>query len=97
VKADFLAEPKTLVWTEDHRTTWNDHGVNAVQYQTAKSLLLAIMLLQRTAYGRKALASHASNLPINSRDWPIFDRFMDELNINWQDGALLNLHVIGEI
>jgi len=97
VKADFLAEPKTLVWTEDHRTTWNDHGVNAVQYQTAKSLLLAIMLLQRTAYGREALASHASNLPINSRDWPIFDRFMDELNINWQDGALLNLHVIGEI
>ena len=88
-----MAEPETLVWTEDHAATWKKFGVNAVQYQTAKSLLLAIMLLQRTDYGRMPLSVNASNLPISSLDWPIFDRFMQELDINWQDGSHLNLHV----
>ena len=89
-----MAEPKTLVWTEDHHTTWQHFGVNAVQYQTAKSLLLAIMLMQRTDYGLMPLSLNASNLPISSGDWPIFDHFMHELDINWQDGAYLNLHTI---
>jgi hypothetical protein len=88
-----MPEPETLVWSEDHRTTWNKFGVNAVQYQTAKSLLLAIMLLQRTDYGLMPLSLNASNLPISSLEWPIFDHFMRELNINWHNGAHLNLHV----
>lgn len=91
-----LEEPRTLVWTEDHQETWNRFGVNAVQYQTAKSLLLAIMLLQRTDYGLVPLSLNASNLPITGDDWPVFERFMDELDINWQDGSHLNLHVTGE-
>jgi hypothetical protein len=90
-----MPEPKTLVWTEDHHTTWNKFGVNAVQYQTAKSLLLAIMLLQCTDYGLMPLSFNASNLPISSHEWPIFDHFMQELDINWHDGAHLNLHVKG--
>jgi hypothetical protein len=90
-----MTEPKTLVWTEDHETTWKQFGVNAVQYQTAKSLLLAIMLLQRTGYGLEPHSHNASNLPISSLDWPIFDHFMQELDINWHDGAHLNLHVAG--
>ena len=88
-----MAEPQTLVWTEDHQATWKRFGVNAVQYQTAKSLLLAIMLLQRTDYGHMPLCVNASNLPISALDWPIFDRFMQALDINWQDGSHLNLHV----
>jgi hypothetical protein len=90
-----MPEPKTMIWTEDHEETWKKFGVNAVQYQTAKSLLLAIMLLQRTEYGLIPLSLNASNLPIFSHDWPIFDRFMQELDINWHDGAHLNLHVAG--
>jgi hypothetical protein len=88
-----MTEPKTMIWTEDHEETWKKFGVNAVQYQTAKSLLLAIMLLQRTEYGLLPLSLNASNLPILSHDWPIFDRFMRELDIKWHDGAYLNLHV----
>ena len=90
-----MEEPKTLVWTENHEETWKQFGVNAVQYQTAKSLLLAIMLLQRTDYGLMPLSVNASSLPISSHEWPIFDRFMEELDINWHDGAHLNLHVAG--
>jgi len=91
-----LEAPRTLVWTEDHRETWERFGVNAVQYQTAKSLLLAVMLLQNTDYGLIPLSLNASNLPIASHDWPVFDRFMAALDINWQDGSHLNLHVPGE-
>jgi len=94
VNAKNMAEPKTLVWTEDHAATWKKFGLNAVQYQTAKSLILAIMLLQRTDYGQMPLAVNASSLPVSSYDWPIFDRFMQELDINWQDGGHLNLHAL---
>ena len=90
-----MAEPKTLIWSEDHEETWKRLGVNAVQYQTAKSLLLAIMLLQRTEYGLMPRSFNASNLPIFSHDWPIFECFMEELAINWHDGAHQNLHVAG--
>ena len=88
-----MAKPKTLVWTEDHNATWKKFGVNAVQYQTAKSLLLAIMLLQCTGYGLLPLSLNASTLPIASHDWPIFTHFMQELGIRWHDGAHLDLHV----
>ena len=93
VNAETLEKPKTLVWTEDHAETWKQFGVNAVQYQTAKSLLLAILLLQRTDYGLMPLAFNASNLPIESHHWPLFDRLMQELDIKWHDGSGLNLHV----
>jgi hypothetical protein len=92
-----MSEPITLVWTEDHERTWQEFGVNAVQYQTAKSLLLAIMLLQRTGYGLDPLSYNASNLPISPHDWPVFDHFMQELDINWHDGSHLKLHVVGKI
>jgi hypothetical protein len=95
VKEESLEKPKTLVWTENHGETWKQFGVNAVQYQTAKSLLLAILLLQRTDYGLMPLSLNASNLPITSSDWPIFDRMMRELDIKWNDGSHLDLHVSG--
>jgi hypothetical protein len=94
IDSESMTEPKTLVWTEDHGTTWKNFGVNAVQYQTAKSLLLAIMLLQRTDYGLKPFAHNASSLPITPEDWPIFDLFMQELGINWNEGSYLNLYPI---
>jgi len=90
-----MSIPKTLVWTEDHGATWKQYGVNAVQYQTAKSLLLAIMLMQCTYYGLISRTSNASSLPISDNDWPIFEGLMQELDINWHDGSHLNLHAIG--
>lgn len=96
VDGSTMAAPRTLVWTEDHCLTWKRFGVNAVQYQTAKSLLLAIMLLQCTDYGFLPLACSASNLPISSHEWPLFEQFMEDLDINWQDGTALNLHPLKE-
>lgn len=97
VNGENMAGPRTLVWTENHGAIWEQFGMNAVQYQTAKSLLLAIMLLQRTGYGRVPSSLNASNLPISSRDWPVIDHFMQELDITWRDGSHLNLHVTGNI
>ena len=86
-----LSKPQTLVWTEDHGEMWQRFRVNAVQYQTAKSILLAIKLLQQTGYGTLPIACNGSNLPIGEADWQIIDSFMEELGINWQDGTYLNL------
>jgi len=94
VTAEHLEKPHTLIWTEDHAATWRNYGVNGVQYQTAKSLLLAIMLLQCTDYGLKAMTCNASNLPITNDDWLIIELFMKELDIRWQDGSHLNLRVL---
>jgi len=92
IKSDKSHVLKTMVWTEDHGDTWNRFGINAVQYQTSKSLLLAIMLLQRTRYGLIPHSNNAANLPITPEDWEIFDSFMQKLDIVWQDGSHLNLH-----
>ena len=62
----------------------------------AKSLLLAVMLLQRTDYGLLPRSYNASNLPIGHHDWPVIDRFMRELGIHWRNGADLTLHVTGK-
>ena len=94
VNGENLHTPQTLVWAEDHGATWKKYGVNAVQYQTAKSLLLAIMLLQRTGYGLMPLSLNASNLPISDNEWSIFTCFMQELDINWRDCSHLNLHAV---
>ena len=95
IRAADMPEPRTLVWTEDHAATWKRYGINAVQYQTAKSLLLGIMLLQHTSYGHKVLAANGSNLPITPGDWDVIEHFMLELGINWHDGSHLNLHAAG--
>lgn len=92
IKSDRPHFSRTLVWTEDHGETWNRFGINAVQYQTSKSLLLAIMLLQRTHYGLMPHSNNAANLPITPGDWEIFDSFMQKLDIVWQDGSHLKLH-----
>jgi saccharopine dehydrogenase-like NADP-dependent oxidoreductase len=90
-----MSAPKTLVWTEDHAETWSRFEVNAVQYQTSKSMLLAVMLLQCTHYGLVPHSNNAANLPITAEDWEIFDSFMQELDIDWQDGSHLNLYPTG--
>lgn len=94
VDSELLEQPRTLVWSEDHGKIWERFGVNAVQYQTAKSLLLAVMLLQRTEYGCSPCTYNASSLPISAEDWPVIDSFMAELDINWQDGTHLKLHAL---
>jgi len=85
---------RSLVWETDHETVWKQHGVNAVQYQTGKSLLLAISLLQKTAYGKRPVNACASDLPITAKDWDTIDTYLELLDIHWEDADALKLGAI---
>ena len=91
VKAAGSGKEEMLVWTVDHADVWCRHKVNAVQYQTGKSLLLAIALLQRTRYGRLPLNCCAADLPIGGQDWENIEHMMMALDICWTDAAALAL------
>lgn len=82
---------EALVWAVDHEDVWRRHKVNAVQYQTGKSLLLAISLLQRTRYGRLPLNCCAADLPISGEDWENIEYLMTALDISWTDAVALAL------
>lgn len=82
---------KTLCWRTDHFRTWREQGMNAVQFQTATSMLLAIRLLQLTRYGTLPGSYCAADLPIDQEDWQQFDLAMSALDIQWQDGHHLDL------
>jgi hypothetical protein len=85
---------RSLVWETNHQAVWKKHGVNAVQYQTGKSLLLAISLLQKTTFGKQPISACASDLPITAKGWDTIDAFMDRLDIQWDDADSLNLSAI---
>jgi hypothetical protein len=82
---------KTLCWQTDHQQTWQEHGINAVQFQAAISMLLAVQLLQQTRYGMLAGNYCAADLPISAGDWQEFDRLMSDLGMAWEDGDHLDL------
>jgi len=82
---------KTLCWQTDHHQTWEEHGINAVQFQAALSMLLAVQLLQQTRYGKLAGNYCAADLPIGAKDWQQFDRLMSALGMAWEDGDHLDL------
>jgi len=82
---------ETLIWAVDHEDVWRRHKVNAVQYQTGKSLLLAIALLQRTRYGRLPFNCCAADLPISGEDRENIQHMMTALDIRWTDAAELVL------
>jgi hypothetical protein len=92
VKGAESGDEEARVWEVDHQTVWCQYGVNAVQYQTSKSILLAISLLQQTPYGKLPLNCCASELPIGERDWEKIEQRMLELDIHWRDAAALLLH-----
>ena len=91
VKAAGSEKEEMLVWTVDHEDVWRRHKVNAVQYQTGRSLLLAIALLQQTRYGRLPLNCCAADLPISEQDWENIEHMMMALDIRWTDAAALAL------
>ncbi len=80
-----------LVWQEDHRSIWQRYGVNAVQYQTARSILFAVQLLQHSRYGLLAGNYSASTLPVTEDDWQVINYYLDRLAIRWQDASGLCL------
>jgi hypothetical protein len=92
VTSKYSRREKALQWAVDHETVWEAHGLNAVQYQTGKCLLLAIMLLQRTRYGKFPVNCCASNLPITGLDWEHIETAMEELGIHWENADALGLH-----
>jgi saccharopine dehydrogenase-like NADP-dependent oxidoreductase len=91
VKKSATGEERTLFWETDHHEVWRRLGVNGVQYQTAKSLLFALKLLQETEYGTRPGNYCASDLPIGAGDWPVIDNLFKELGIEWRDGSHLEL------
>jgi hypothetical protein len=91
VKTPGSGKEKILVWAVEHEDVWRRHKINAVQYQTGKSLLLAIELLQRTRYGRLPLNCCAADLPISGQDWENIEHLMTVLNICWTDATALAL------
>jgi len=91
VKSAASCRQESLVWEVDHQDVWRRHKVNAVQYQTGKSLLLAISLLQWTHYGRRPLNCCAAGLPISPADWDTIEQQMTAMDIRWTDADALAL------
>ncbi len=82
---------QTLLWQEDHHQTWRRFGCNAVQYQTAKAVLFALLLMHRTPLGELAGNHTASSLPLGPEAWPLLDACLQGLAIRWQDASFLSL------
>lgn len=76
-------EERVLIWQEDHHRIWQRFDLNAVQYQTGKSILLALMLLQHSRYGQLNGTYCAVDLPIFPEDWREIETFMEELSIRF--------------
>ena len=77
-------QQKSLLWQTDHAMTQRFFGLNSVQYQTASSVLLSILMMQHTSLGRMAGTWNASTLPLADADWQAMESFMDTLGIAWQ-------------
>ncbi|MBW1700364.1 MAG: hypothetical protein JRH18_24035 [Deltaproteobacteria bacterium] len=92
VKRTDTQTERSVVWEVDHKSIWNTYRVNAVQYQTGKSLLLAVLLLQNSHYGKLPITACASDLPMGSQDWSTLEAMMLGLDIKWKDAAYINLH-----
>jgi len=86
-------EEKVLIWQEDHHSIWQHHHLNAVQYQTGKSLLLALMLLQHSRYGALQGTYCAADLPVEHDDWCRIESFMEQLAIRFSAANDLDLHL----
>jgi len=93
VKSQISGTERIMAWEEDHHRIWQDYGMNAVQYQTAKALLLALCLLQHSRYGTLAGNFCAADLPISAADWQVIDQLMSDLNIDWQNISAKRLRV----
>ncbi|MHC4881402.1 MAG: saccharopine dehydrogenase family protein [Planctomycetota bacterium] len=81
---DPSGEQQSLLWQVDHSQTRRDYGINAVQYQTAASVLLSVLLMQHTEAGCWAGTYNASTLPLGGGDWDVIRQLMDRLGISWQ-------------
>ncbi|MBI5559539.1 MAG: hypothetical protein HY885_18100 [Deltaproteobacteria bacterium] len=93
VKSGVSGRERVLIWQENHHDIWQRHGINAVQYQTGKALLLALRLLQLTSLGELAGQYCAADLPLTGQDWGAIDLFMHDLAINWRDAKDLDLRL----
>jgi len=75
---------QSLLWQVDHAKARRDYGINAVQYQTAASVLLSVLLMQYTKAGCWAGTYNASTLPLAGDDWDVLQQVMDRLGIFWR-------------
>ena len=93
VRNRLTGKERVLIWEEDHHRIWQRFKLNAVQYQTGKSILLALMLLQHSRYGCLRGTYCAADLPILFEDWRRIESFMQDLAINFAAADDLDLHL----
>lgn len=84
---------KTLFWSTDHRKTKESLGINAVQFQTGTSVMLALELLQHTACGLQQGSFTASTLPLDRKLQSEIKGVMESHSMLWMDGNRLGLHI----
>lgn len=74
---------QSRAWSIDHSQTWQQYGLNGVQYQTATSLLLSVLLVSRGGIAPTAGTYNSTTLPLTPASWDLFDSLLDELAIAW--------------
>lgn len=93
VRSHLTGREKIVVWSEDHHRVWQQYHLNAVQYQTGKAILLAIMLLQHSRYGVLNGTYCAADLPVRFEDRCCIESFMQQLSINFLVAEDLDVHL----
>jgi saccharopine dehydrogenase-like NADP-dependent oxidoreductase len=84
VKQNVTGFQRNVLWETDHARMQKMYGINAVQFQTAASTLLSVLLMQHTDIGCRWGTFNASTLPLDSGGWAIFREIMGCLDIRWQ-------------
>jgi hypothetical protein len=75
---------RAMQWQVDHREVWRAFGINGVQYQTAKSILFAVVLLNRSGLGIWQGTHNATTIPIGPDNWSEIEALMQALGIVWE-------------
>ncbi len=86
---------QSRAWSVDHFDIWRRHGLNGVQYQTATSLLLSLLLLQRGGLPEGAGTYSSATVPLDPAAWALFDSLLGELRIEWLPVQEADLPVFG--
>lgn len=82
IQSDFS---RSMAWSVDHNLIWQQHGINGVQYQTAKSVLFAVTMLTEGFVPQAGSTYNASTMPLNDEGWAKSEEMMKTLGIYWRE------------
>jgi hypothetical protein len=86
---------QSRAWSVDHFDVWRRYGLNGVQYQTANSLLLSLLFLQRGGLPEGEGTYSSATVPLDPGAWALFDSLLEELRIQWLPMKEEDLPVFG--